>query len=597
MQGLTRLDEQQQAAGFGEFTVVDVETSGLQPQRHRVLSVAALTLDSTGQVSREFHTLVDPGCDPGPVHIHGLTAEILRGAPRFAQVREQLSAMLTGRVLVAHNAVFDFGFLAGEFRRAGAELPVRTRLCTLALARRVGLPTPDYTLGTLAAYYGVPQQKAHDALDDTRVLAHVLRALVADAARLGIAPPLLPCVPTAHDPARTAWPVERRGAKQPCSYAYPGRWEPGTPLRCGMKVAFTGETVVDREDLVSRAEAAGLDVTGAVSGRTSLLVTNAPDSGTGKARTAIGFGTPVIDEARFLELLATIEPGTPKQAGTSTPVSRAPEPSAPASRRPGPKPAGPLSGHRVLVLGGTHEEAAATRTRIVELGGSAAVNLSATVTDLLLLAGADTDRRLRKATDLGLPVHGLALLERTATAPAASEPASPEPAVLARGQVIDLPGEAESWTVRATWNQFGTTAVDLVAFLVDGNEKVRDSDDFVFYNQPVADGARLSQEGPTEQSVTLALDDLPGDCVRVVVAAALDGAGTFGEVGAVELELAAGLESGAAVRATLDAATVERTLLLAELYLRGETWRVRAVGQGYEFGLAELARRYGVEVE
>ncbi|MFI5497724.1 DEDDh family exonuclease [Nocardia asteroides] len=595
MQGLTRLDEQQQATGFGEFTVVDVETSGLQPQRHRVLSVAALTLDSTGQVSHEFHTLLDPGCDPGPVHIHGLTAEILRGAPRFAQVREQLSALLTGRVLVAHNAVFDFGFLAGEFRRAGAELPVRTRLCTLALARRIGLPTPDYTLGTLAAYYGVPQQKAHDALDDTRVLAHVLRALVADAARLGIGPPLLPCAPSTHDPARTAWPVERRGAKQPCSYAYPGRWKPGAPLRGGMKVAFTGETVVDREDLVSRAEAAGLDVTGAVSGRTSLLVTNAPESGTGKARKAIGFGTPVVDEARFLELLATIEPGTPKQAMIG---SSAPEPSAPASRRPEPKPTGPLSGHRVLVLGGTHEEAAATRTRIVELGGSAAVNLSATVTDLLLLTGGDADRRLRKATDLGLPVHGLEFLNRTATAePAATAPLSPEPAVLARGQVIDLPGAADSWTLRATWNQLGSTAVDLVAFLVDGSEKVRDSDDFVFYNQPVADGARLSQEGPTEQSVTLALDDLPEDCVRVVVAAALDGSGTFGEVGAVELELTSGLESSAAVRATLDAATVERTLLLAELYLRGEVWRVRAVGQGYEFGLAELARRYGVDVE
>ncbi|MEV6360984.1 DEDDh family exonuclease [Nocardia asteroides] len=594
MQGLTRLDEQQQAAGFGEFTVVDVETSGLQPQRHRVLSVAALTLDSTGQVSHEFHTLVDPGCDPGPVHIHGLTAEILRGAPRFAQVREQLSALLTGRVLVAHNAVFDFGFLAGEFRRAGAELPVRTRLCTLALARRIGLPMPDYTLGTLAAYYGVPQQKAHDALDDTRVLAHVLRALVADAARLGIAPPLLPCAPSTHSPSRTAWPVERRGAKQPCSYAYPGRWEPGAPLRGGMKVAFTGETVVDREDLVSRAEAAGLDVTGAVSGRTSLLVTNAPECGTGKVRKAIGFGTPVVDEARFLELLATIEPGTPKQAMI---VSRVPEPSAPVSRRPEPKPTGPLSGHRVLVLGGTHEVAAATRTRIVELGGSAAVNLSATVTDLLLLTGGDADRRMRKATDLGLPVHGLEFLERTATAPAATAPLSPEPAVLARGQVIDLPGAADSWTLRATWNQLGTTAVDLVAFLVDGSEKVRDSDDFVFYNQPVADGARLSQEGPTEQSVTLALDDLPGDCVRVVVAAALDGSGTFGEVGAVELELTTGLESSAAVRATLDAATVERTLLLAELYLRGETWRVRAVGQGYEFGLAELALRYGVDVE
>jgi DNA polymerase-3 subunit epsilon len=42
---------------------------------------------------------------------------------------------------------------------------------------------------------------------------------------------------------------------------------------------------------------------------------------------------------------------------------------------------------------------------------------------------------------------------------------------------------------------------------------------------------------------------------------------------------------------------VERTLLLAELYLRGEAWRLRAVGQGYETDLAELARRYGVDVD
>lgn len=63
--------------------VVDVETSGLRAYAHRVLSVAALVLREDGSVEREYSTLVDPGCDPGPVHVHRLTRERLAGAPRF----------------------------------------------------------------------------------------------------------------------------------------------------------------------------------------------------------------------------------------------------------------------------------------------------------------------------------------------------------------------------------------------------------------------------------------------------------------------------------------------------------------------------------
>lgn len=48
MQGFTLVDDRPQRAGFGEFIVVDVETSGLQPNRHRVLSVAALTIPAAG---------------------------------------------------------------------------------------------------------------------------------------------------------------------------------------------------------------------------------------------------------------------------------------------------------------------------------------------------------------------------------------------------------------------------------------------------------------------------------------------------------------------------------------------------------------------
>ncbi|WP_052314013.1 TerD family protein [Nocardia thailandica] len=717
------------AAGFGAYTVVDVETSGVSAERDRVLSVAALTLDAAGRVTGEFHTLLDPGCDPGPVHIHGLTREILRGAPQFGAIRDRLAELLDGRVLVAHNARFDYGFLAGEFGRTGAALPVRERLCTLALARRVAPPARDRTLGGLAAYYGVPQTKAHDALDDTRVLAGVLRALVADAARLGITPPVLTCDPADIARERSApagrWPAGRRTPKPGCPYAWPGRYVPGDGLIQGMKVVITGDTATERPELIGRAEDAGLDVTGTVSRRTSLLVTNDPASGSAKARAAREYATPVLSEPEFLRLLPGIREGKPADGPTAAIPSRArpPRPAA-ATADPASARGGPLHGRRVLVLGADHARAAAARARVTALGGAPAVNLSARVTDVLVLPGGGTDRRVARARALGLPVHGPDLLgedagpaadtagtasrardgsDSTATAgsgsgvitgdvdggrdavgstapvppghaPAADVAVAEDPRAapcararavppggqaaaagfgppiadgpgqrscesggdargpsvtgipgtdpvradaagappggaaglattareLSRGQVVDLPGAGEErfWAVRAAWSDTVTVAVDLVAFAVGADEKVRHSDDFVFYNQPATAGARLCADGPGEQTIDLALDDLPAGCRRVVIAAALDGPGTtFGEVGAVELEVAPGPEAAPVLRATLDAATAERTLILCEMYLRGQTWRLRAVGQGYETGLAELARRYGVAVD
>ena len=136
------------------WAVVDVETSGFQPDTGRVLSVAALALDAAGRPEQRFHTLVDAGVDPGPVHIHGLTRERLAGAPSFAQIAPELLDMLEGRILVAHNAAFDHRFLAAEVERTGRKLPVERRLCTLALSRRLGLAVPDHKLGTLAGYWG-----------------------------------------------------------------------------------------------------------------------------------------------------------------------------------------------------------------------------------------------------------------------------------------------------------------------------------------------------------------------------------------------------------------------------------------------------------
>ncbi|MFG2871820.1 TerD family protein [Streptomyces sp. NPDC048338] len=605
-----------------DWALVDVETSGLVARRDRVLSIAVLTFGPDGTPTGEYSTLLDPGCDPGPVHIHGLTAERLRGAPTFGQVAGRIGALLQDRVMVAHNAQFDYDFLAHEFARARLHLPVTQRLCTLALNRRVEPPGAGLSLASLAAHYGVPQTRAHDALDDTRVLAGIFRASLSEAARLDLPLPLVPCPPR-QDPRFAPNPP-----KTPCAYRNPGRPAPGGPLVQGMKIAITGETATSRAELVARAVAAGLNVMSSVSRHTSALVTNDTASGSAKARRALAEGVPVLDERAFLGLLGDVRPGTPHEKQTSQTSAAAPVLAAPPAEAasPAPLPAPPaatVDGHvmgvptprqaetarsarpfgrrRILVLGGTHEEASAARTRVVELGGAAAINLSASVTDVVLFPGGERDRRMTRITTLGLPVHAPVWLGAPAPeAPGVAARDSAMADVLPRGGVVDLPAlpTGGHWHVGASWAQQTDCEIDVVAFVLDEDEQVSSDGDFVFYGAPESpDGAaRLLCDGPTEQTIAVDLAALPAGARRVAVAAAIDGAATFGGVGAVQITLAPGVDAPPTAQATLDAATSERTLLLAEIYRRGPLWRFRAVGQGYDHGLEALVRGYGVDV-
>ncbi|MFB7246459.1 DNA polymerase III subunit epsilon [Streptomyces populi] len=309
------------------YAVVDVETTGLA-RDDRIISAAVYRLDARGEVEDHWYTMVNPERDPGPVWIHGLTSEVLEGAPLFGEVAEEFAARLDGRVLVAHNAVFDWSMIAREYARAGREAPVRRRLCTIALSKELGLPLPNHKLESLAAHFGVVQQRAHHALDDARVLAEAFRPSLWAAARGGVRLPLLECLPLKEwsdsaaaprggrqsgGPASGGYPSGswRPSRKRPaCPYPNPGRYTADKPLKQGMRVAFSGDTSVDRELLEDRAVEAGLHVATSLSRLTSLLVTNDPDSSTSKVVKARQFGTPVIDEAAFGQLLRDVEPAS-----------------------------------------------------------------------------------------------------------------------------------------------------------------------------------------------------------------------------------------------------------------------------------------------
>ncbi|WDF37093.1 DEDDh family exonuclease [Streptomyces sp. T12] len=315
------------------YAVVDVETTGLA-RDDRIISAAVYRLDARGEVEDHWYTLVNPERDPGPVWIHGLTSEMLDTAPLFQDIAEEFSTRLDGRVLVAHNAVFDWQMIAREYARAEREAPVRQRLCTIALSKELALPLPNHKLESLAAHFGVVQQRAHHALDDARVLAEAFRPSLRAAAAGSVRLPLQECRPLTEwrDTATprvgqqaggyggsssyggssgyrpTSWRPSRK--RPACPYPNPGRYEEGKRLKQGMRVAFSGDTSIERDLLEDRAIEAGLHVSTSLSRLTSLLVTNDPDANTSKVVKARQYGTPVIDEAAFGQLLRDVEPAS-----------------------------------------------------------------------------------------------------------------------------------------------------------------------------------------------------------------------------------------------------------------------------------------------
>lgn len=168
------------------YAVVDVETTGLFAGRwhNRVVEVGVVHVGRDGEVTDEWCTLVNPERDLGPQHVHGIRASDVRRAPTFADIAGDLSALLAGRVVVAHNLGFDLRFLRYEYERLGFSVPldVEFGLCTMALSEHY-LWSPSRSLAACCVAAGIRQENAHSALHDARAAAGLLAHLIRVAER------------------------------------------------------------------------------------------------------------------------------------------------------------------------------------------------------------------------------------------------------------------------------------------------------------------------------------------------------------------------------------------------------------------------------
>ncbi|MFF8398533.1 TerD family protein [Streptomyces sp. NPDC016172] len=169
--------------------------------------------------------------------------------------------------------------------------------------------------------------------------------------------------------------------------------------------------------------------------------------------------------------------------------------------------------------------------------------------------------------------------------------------------LTELSENVGSAIVSLGWSsRTGEGDADVSVLLLDGNGKVRSDADFYFYNNPVAaDGSvQLLGKEPTgdgsEDRISFDLTAVPAEVERIVVAASRYEGARFGELDDLKVTLAdAGGEN--LLRFVIEDAGQVSAIIFGELYRRGEEWKFRAVGQGYESGLAGLATDFGVDIE
>lgn len=177
------------------YAVVDLETTGLSPATDSIIEIGLVLTGPDGVAQRRWSTLVNPGPGPdgdievGPTFVHGLVAADLEGAPRLDDVADLLARDLAGRVVVAHNARFDVGFLTRALGRSGhlargARVP---RMCTMEWARHF-MATPSRRLTACCEAAGVSIGRHHSALDDAEAAAGLLRHYMSVGRRRGEEP-------------------------------------------------------------------------------------------------------------------------------------------------------------------------------------------------------------------------------------------------------------------------------------------------------------------------------------------------------------------------------------------------------------------------
>jgi len=163
-----------------DFVVVDVEATGAKSPPNRLIELGAYRIRG-GRIVDKFSSLVNPEI-PIPrfvVALTGITNEMVKSAPVFADVAPRWLDFVSESVLIAHNAPFDTSFLNHEISRVyPGNRMVNPYLCTVRLSRRAMPELDNHRLDTIASHFSIPILSRHRACSDALATAEIFLLLL-----------------------------------------------------------------------------------------------------------------------------------------------------------------------------------------------------------------------------------------------------------------------------------------------------------------------------------------------------------------------------------------------------------------------------------
>ncbi|MES2205948.1 MAG: exonuclease domain-containing protein [Pseudomonadota bacterium] len=156
------------------YVVIDIETTGGRKNSDRITEIGAVKIKNH-QVIDEWHSLINPQRSiPAYItRLTGISNDMVKEAPVFNEVAEDLHAFMKDAIFVAHNVNFDYGFIASEYKRL--EKPFRyPKLCTCTGMRRHYPGHSSYGLANLCSIYDINLETHHRALCDAKAAGKLL---------------------------------------------------------------------------------------------------------------------------------------------------------------------------------------------------------------------------------------------------------------------------------------------------------------------------------------------------------------------------------------------------------------------------------------
>ena len=161
-----------------EYAIVDIETTGGNASHSRITEIAIIIHDGKNIIHR-WETLVNPQKEipPAIFALTGITNEMVKDAPLFDLISDQVFELLSDRVFVAHNVNFDYSFVRHELERAGLKWTAK-KLCTVRAARKIKPGLPSYSLGRLCSTLEINLDNRHRAGGDADATAILFSRLL-----------------------------------------------------------------------------------------------------------------------------------------------------------------------------------------------------------------------------------------------------------------------------------------------------------------------------------------------------------------------------------------------------------------------------------